>query len=83
MTALSAGSSTSPDADLERFMRWCLGRFQGSVSPGDMQQAGSVELSDEALVKGFLLGSDTSAMTWMTRVKHRWLISTEPNYLED
>lgn len=74
MTALSAGSSTSPDADLERFMRWCLGRFQGSVSPGDIQQAGSVELSDEALVKGFLLGSDTFSMTWMTRVKHRWLI---------
>lgn len=35
MTALSAGSSTSPEADLERLMRWCLGRFQGSVSPGD------------------------------------------------
>lgn len=44
-------------------MRWCLGRFQGSVSPGDEQQ---VELSsDEALSKGFFLGPDTSSMVWM------------------
>lgn len=65
MTALSAGSSTSPEADLERFMRWCLGRFQGSVSPGDEQQVGSLELSsDEALMRGFFLGPDTSSMVW-------------------
>lgn len=66
MTALSAGSSTSPEADLERFMRWCLGRFQGNVSPGDEQQLGSLDVSsDEALVKGFFLGPDTSSMVWM------------------
>lgn len=34
ITALSAGSRTSPDADLERLILWCLARFQGKVSPG-------------------------------------------------
>jgi len=33
MTALSAGSSTSPVDDLERFTRCSLDRFQGRVSP--------------------------------------------------
>lgn len=33
MTALSAGSRTSADADLEHLTCWCLERFQGSVSP--------------------------------------------------
>lgn len=35
MTALSAGSSTSDEADLERLTVWYLDKFQGSVSPGD------------------------------------------------
>lgn len=34
ITALSAGSRTSPEADLERLTLWCLERFQGRVSPG-------------------------------------------------
>lgn len=34
ITALSAGSRTSPEADLERLTLWCLDRFQGRVSPG-------------------------------------------------
>lgn len=59
MTALSAGSSTSPEADLERFMRWCLGRFHGSVSPGEgetVTELRSLELSsDAALTRGLRL----------------------------
>lgn len=42
------------------------------MSPGNGQQFGSLELSsDEALIKGFFLGSDTSSMTWMNIVKYR------------
>lgn len=60
MTALSAGSRTSPEADFDLLMRWCLGRFQGNVSPGEGEQLieiRSLELSsDAALTRGFLLG---------------------------
>ena len=50
-------------------MRWCLGRFQGSVSPGDGEQLielRSLELSsDAALTSGLLLGlSFTSSIVW-------------------
>lgn len=48
MTALSAGSSTSPDADLERLTRWCLARFHGSVSPGKGEVLNSLGLSSDA-----------------------------------
>lgn len=48
MTALSAGSRTSPDADLERLTRWCLGRFQGNVSPGRAEEHSSLLLSSDA-----------------------------------
>lgn len=34
MTALSAGSNTSAEADLERLTFWYMDKFQGSVSPG-------------------------------------------------
>lgn len=34
ITALSAGSRTSPEVDLERLILWCLDRFHGRVSPG-------------------------------------------------
>ena len=68
MTALSAGSRMPPDADLERFRRWCLGRFHGNVSPGDgeLVMLSSLELSsDAALTSGLLLGwSSCSVITW-------------------
>lgn len=48
MTALSAGSRTSPDADLERLTRWCLGRFHGKVSPGECEELRSLALSSDA-----------------------------------
>lgn len=34
ITALSAGSRTSPEVDFERLILWCLDRFHGRVSPG-------------------------------------------------
>lgn len=49
ITALSAGSRTSPDADLERLILWCLGRFQGKVSPGEGTLAVSPSLSSGRL----------------------------------
>lgn len=48
MTALSAGSRTSPDADLERLTRWCLAKFHGSVSPGKGEVLSSLGLSSDA-----------------------------------
>lgn len=48
MTALSAGSRTSPDADLERLTRWCLAKFQGRVSPGKAEEHSSLLLSSDA-----------------------------------
>lgn len=48
MTALSAGSRTSPDADLERLTRWCLARFHGKVSPGKVEELRSLALSSDA-----------------------------------
>lgn len=48
MTALSAGSRTSPDADLERLTRWCLAKFQGRVSPGKVEEHSSLLLSSDA-----------------------------------
>ena len=68
MTALSAGSRMTPEADLERFRRWCLGRFHGNVSPGngELLMLSSLELSSEAaLTSGLLLGrSSCSVITW-------------------
>lgn len=49
ITALSAGSRTSPEADLERLILWCLGRFQGNVSPGQGTRAVSPSLSSGRL----------------------------------
>lgn len=73
MTALSAGSRTSPEADLERLIRWCLGKFQGRVSPGDGEQLTklrSLELSsDAALTRGLLLGF--SSIVWKDTVTRK------------
>ena len=72
MTALSAGSSTSPDADLERLMRWCFGRFQGSVSPGDGAKLESLEMSsDEALTRGLFFFPVSSSIVWMDMVRNK------------
>lgn len=87
MTALSAGSSTSPEADLERLMRWCFGRFQGNVSPGDgekLTEVRSLELSsDAALTRGLLLGLPfTSSIVWMDIVSRKgetWTYKTSQN----
>lgn len=75
ITALSAGSRTSPEADLDRFIRWCLGRFQGSVSPGtgeQLEEFRSTELSsDAARTRGLLRGAAfTSSMFWRSRNIH-------------
>uniref|UniRef100_A0AAV2MBE1 Uncharacterized protein n=1 Tax=Knipowitschia caucasica TaxID=637954 RepID=A0AAV2MBE1_KNICA len=51
--ALSAASRTSPEADLERLTLWCLGRFQGKVSPGH----GALLLSPRPSSSGIRLGA--------------------------
>lgn len=59
MTALSAGSSTSAEADLERLTFWYLDKFQGSVSPGT-RSLGLSSFRDRILCLSLL----PEAITW-------------------
>lgn len=70
ITALSAGSRTSPEADLERLTLWSLDRFQGRVSPADGTPYFSSQVSSNG-VRSLRLSFRVAITYRMKRLKNR------------
>lgn len=84
MTALSAGSSTSAEADLERLTFWYLDKFQGSVSPGVRSLACSSRDSILGLSRfpeAITWGRKSEVVSGQTNFKQLWHTHLCKHYL--